>query len=148
MKLQEINSHQELEFAYPVIKELRPHLSFEDFIALFEQAMARDEYRLIGLLQDNQYVAVMGYRILFDFVHGKHLYIDDLVVISFLRSKGLGKILLDFGESEAKRLGCKTLRLCTGTDNHRGKQFYEKNCWSPRAVVYKKKVASKHAALG
>lgn len=139
MKLQEINSPHELEFSYPVIKELRPHLSFEDFVNLYEQAKVRDEYRLVGLLQNNQYVAVMGYRILFDFVHGKHLYIDDLVVSASMRSQGIGKQLLDFAEFEAKRLSCKTLRLCTGIDNKRGIQFYEKNNWNPRAMAYKKK---------
>jgi len=36
----------------------------------------------------------MGYRLLHDFVHGRHLYIDDLVVTSRLRSSGLGAELL------------------------------------------------------
>ncbi len=84
----------------------------------------------------------MGYRILFDFVHDKHLYIDDLVVASSLRSQGFGKQLLDFAEVEARRLGCRGLRLCTGVENEGGKRFYERSGWAPRALAYKKKLES------
>lgn len=136
-----------MKLAYPVIRELRPHLTFEDFVTLHAQTKARDEYQLVGLLQNNQYMAVMGYRILFDFVHGKHLYIDDLVVNASVGSQGIGKQCLDFAESEAKCLSCKTLRLCTGTDNQKGMQFYEKNSWKPRAIAYKKKLESAHGLL-
>lgn len=82
----------------------------------------------------------MGYRVLCDFVHGRHLYIDDLVTDENIRSKGYGATLLKEAEKIAQENGCTNLRLCTGIDNDRGKTFYEKNNWNLRAVVYKKKL--------
>lgn len=83
----------------------------------------------------------MGYRIITDFVHGRHLYIDDLVTSEEVRSQGHGATLLKYAEAMAKQKGCSNLRLCTGIDNEGGKRFYEKNSWNLRAVVYKKKLS-------
>lgn len=140
MKIQEITSASELALAFPLMKELRPHLEFEDFEILTTQARLQNKYCLVGILTDDRYVALMGYRILFDLVHGKHLYIDDLVVSHKSRSQGFGAQLLKYAETEAKKLQCHVMRLCTGVDNTLAMSFYEKNQWHQRAVVYKKKI--------
>jgi ribosomal protein S18 acetylase RimI-like enzyme len=82
----------------------------------------------------------MGHRVLHDFVHGKHLYIDDLVTTVSHRSKGIGALLLKRAEVDAQQLGCQSLRLCAGVSNEDGKRFYEKQQWQFRSVVYKKKL--------
>lgn len=131
----------DLERCYPVMKELRTALSFNDYMEIFEQAHAADGYEIVGIESDGEVAAVMGYRILFDYVHGKHLYIDDLVSTESQRSKGLGAQLLAYAENLAKELGCKGLRLCTGIENELGKKFYERHNWKLRAVAYKKKLS-------
>ena len=77
---------------------------------------------------------------LHDFVHGRHLYIDDLITDPRLRSRGYGAQLLRHAEELAPTLGCHNLRLCTGIENERGKGFYERAGWKLRAVVYKRKL--------
>jgi ribosomal protein S18 acetylase RimI-like enzyme len=138
MTIREILSPADLEMAFLVVKELRPLLSFSDYMSLYEDAKVRDGFKLVGLFNDNICLAVIGYRLLFDFVHGKHLYIDDLIVTSTARSQGFGRQLLDFAGREAKELDCKGLRLCVGVDNEAGKKFYERNGWNPRSIAYKK----------
>ena len=82
----------------------------------------------------------MGVRLLYDYVHLKHFYIDDLVIDENQRSNGIGAKLLQHAEELAKKEKCTGLRLCTGTENHRGIQFYEKQKWLQRALVFKKKI--------
>ena len=130
----------DLERCYPVMKELRTSLSFENYINLYEQAHAKDGYEIMALQQDRKILAVMGYRILYDYVHGKHIYIDDLVSTSTERSKGFGAQFLEYAEQIARQQGCQCLRLCTGIENELGKKFYEKSGWNLRAVAYKKKL--------
>lgn len=130
----------ELEQAYPVMKELRPHITLQNFLDIYHQSHKTTGYEIAALKVDNQILAIMGYRILFDYVHGKHCYIDDLVSSEQHRSKGFGAELLKYAEQFSKDQGCTGLRLCTGIDNERGKKFYEKNGWNLRAIVYKKKV--------
>lgn len=66
----------------------------------------------ISLDADGRCEALMGYRVLYDYVHGKHLYIDDLVVNETSRSQGYGASMLEFAEKESKRLGRSDSKGC------------------------------------
>lgn len=134
---QVLQSPEELKSVFPLMKQLREHLSEEQFVSLIGLAMKESRYQLLGFFENGKCQGLMGYRILTDLVHGRHLYIDDLVVDQNLRSKGLGAKLLSKAKDIAKSENCKRLRLCTGAENDRGKNFYERNGWKLRAVVYK-----------
>lgn len=136
-----VTNKNDLERCYPVMKELRPHLSFEDYISIYEQAHASDGYEIVAIEDKEQILALMGYRFLSDFVRGKHIYVDDLVSTEKARSQGLGAELLKFAESVAEATECRSLRLCTGIENERGVQFYDRNGWTKRAFAYTKKIA-------
>lgn len=87
----------------------------------------------------------MGYRVLWDFVRGKHIYIDDLVSTATKRSQGIGKQLLQFAEEVARSSGCKSLRLCAALENELGIKFYERNGWTKRSFAFTKKTADDDA---
>ncbi|MDZ4663078.1 MAG: GNAT family N-acetyltransferase [Pseudomonadota bacterium] len=133
----------DLERCFPIIKELRPHLNINDYFSIYEQSHKSDGYEIIATEVDGKVLAVMGYRILFDYVRGKHMYVDDLVSTENSRSRGLGAELLNYAESMAKELNCSGLRLCTGIENEGGIKFYEKNGWTKRAFAYSKKIGEK-----
>jgi len=137
--LKDIQENQ-LTDVYPLMAQLRPHLSEAQFVELFKNAQQLNGYQLLGAYMGGRCVGLLGYRILFDFVHGKHIYIDDLVVDEKVRSTGIGARLLEHSKLLAKKNGCQRLRLCTGNDNQKGMRFYERNGWEQRAVVYKSKI--------
>lgn len=138
MVIRKIENPEDLEIVFPIIKELRPHLNFSEYTSLVSEASKRDEYEMVAAYDNDHYVGAMGFRILFDFVHGKHLYVDDLIVIQSYRSRGIGARLLKYVEQIAIEKKCKGLRLCTGIDNENAKRFYERESWQLRSVVYKK----------
>ncbi|WP_413612748.1 GNAT family N-acetyltransferase [Bdellovibrio sp. HCB-110] len=135
-----VKGKTDLERCYPIMKELRPHLSFEEYIAIYNEAHIADGYEIVAIEDKGQIMAVMGYRFLSDYVRGRHVYVDDLVSTEKARSQGLGAELLKFAEEIAKASGCNTLRLCTGIENVRGVKFYERNGWTKRAFAYTKKL--------
>lgn len=139
-KLFIVNNKTDLERCYPVMKELRPHLTPQDFFSIYDQSHSADGYEIVAIEIQGEIKAVMGLRFLTDFVRGKHVYIDDLISSHSVRSMGLGAELLKFAESIAKENNCASLRLCTGIENERGMQFYEKNDWKKRAYAYTKKL--------
>lgn len=124
------------------MKELRPHLSFDEYLTIYDEAHRQNGFEIVAIEEDGQVLEVMGYRILSDYVRGRHVYVDDLVSTETVRSKGLGADLLRYAEKTARDHGCKTLRLCTGIENDRGARFYEKNGWIKRAFAYTKKLSS------
>ncbi len=135
-------SKTDLERCYPVMKELRPHLSYEDYISIYEDSHKSNGYEIVAIEEDGQILAIMGYRFLSDYVRGQHVYVDDLVTRENVRSRGLGAELLKFAENISKISGCNCLRLCTGIENELGMRFYERNGWMKRAIAYTKKLNS------
>ncbi len=132
-----LKSADELKSVFPLMKQLREHLDESQFVSLIQSAMQESKYELLGFYENGHLQGLMGYRILTDLVHGRHVYIDDLVVDEKIRSKGLGAVMLSKAKEIARQQNCKRLRLCTGAENDRGKNFYERNGWKLRAVVYK-----------
>jgi len=143
-EIRPIDLVRERDAAFLLLRELREDLTKTDFDAVLTAAGAADGYTLVGAFvgsgERKSLVGLMGYRVLTDFVHGRHLYIDDLVVTRAARSGGIGAAVLSWAEAEARRLGIRRLRLCTGVDNAAGRKFYEREGWAARALAFKKQV--------
>lgn len=143
-----LQSQEELQEGFKILRELRPHLNEEQFFdsyrAIREPIQGdyeQERYRLIGAFlpePDRGLVGLMGCRVLTDFVHGRHLYIDDLVVTEKYRSHGIGAQLLRFAQGISEQLRCSGMRLATGVQNSGGMKFYEREGWALKSVTYKK----------
>ena len=83
----------ELSVAFSVVRELRTELSEAEFKERVVAARAADGYRLWGVLHEGRLSGIMGARVLVDLVHGRHLYVDDLVVAADGPSSSIRKIL-------------------------------------------------------
>lgn len=138
MQFRELKSLEDLKIAFPLMSQLRESLGEDEFIYLVQTAKKESGYCLIGCYQDQFLIGLLGFRILTDLVHGRHFYIDDLVVDVNQRSQGIGEQILKYCEKLADENSCKKLRLCTGIQNEKGKSFYQKCGWSLKAVAYKK----------
>lgn len=76
------------------------------------------------LSQDGRPAALAGFRVQENLVHGRFLYVDDLVTRADRRSAGFGGALLDRLKREATDLGCDKLVLDTPMSNFLGHRFY------------------------
>jgi ribosomal protein S18 acetylase RimI-like enzyme len=139
-KIFQIKSQSDFVRCFSVLKELRQHLEFEEFIAIYKEANKSNGYELVAIENNGEIVAVMGYRILWDLVRGKHVYVDDLVSTAARRSQGLGEELLRYAEGVARAEGCSTLRLCAVIENERAIKFYDRLGWAKRSYAFTKKL--------
>ena len=109
---------------YELMRQLRPHLtSAEEFIERWRR-QAADGYRILALWSDRGPCALAGYRITENLVHGRFLYVDDLVADKEERSRGYGARLLEKLKADGRALGCRKLVLDTGLDNALAHRFY------------------------
>ncbi|MDX5474433.1 MAG: GNAT family N-acetyltransferase [Bacillaceae bacterium] len=120
-----LESEKELLEGYHVLKELRTSLSEIDFFKRLA-IMQKEGYKLLGLEEDGQLVAVAGIISLTNFYHGKHIYIYDLVTKSSVRSKGYGEKLLDYIIEMGKENGYENITLSSGLQREAAHRFYEK----------------------
>ena len=68
----------------------------------------------------------------------KTVYIDDICVDSLCRGKGVGTLLYNHVENEAKKKGCYNITLNVWSFNDSAMRFYEKCGMSPLKTVMEK----------
>ena len=116
-------SRKEIQRCYPVIAQLRPHLSESDFLECVER-QAGESYRLAFVEDAGRVVSVAGFRLSNSLAWGKFLYVDDLVTDERERSKGYGEELLDWLIEHAKANGCDQFHLDSGVQRFGARRFY------------------------
>ena len=109
---------------YPLMRQLRPHLQGEtEFLERWQRQSAAG-YRILAVQRAGRPVALAGCRLQENLIHGRFLYVDDLVTDAALRGSGLGERLLTRLKQEARAQGCAKLVLDTGLDNALAHRFY------------------------
>jgi GNAT superfamily N-acetyltransferase len=109
---------------FEVMLELRPSLkSAEQFLELVREQQG-EGYLLAYLEDGDDVVTVAGFRVQRMLSSGLTLYVDDLVTGAEYRSKGYGKVMLDWLVDQAKERGCDTFSLDSGTQRQEAHAFY------------------------
>lgn len=101
MEIRMIFAH-DVEAAYPVVAELRPHLDLEEFLYRFQQ-QADAGYELWGAYDGRELVGAIGLRPMMSLAWGPYLHVDDLVVTEKRRTSGIGRALLEHAEALARK---------------------------------------------
>jgi GNAT superfamily N-acetyltransferase len=111
---------------WPVMRQLRPHLDLEQYLTMVARMRRAEGFRLAAANVDGKIGAVAGYRFMEMLYCGKILFVDDLVTDEAMRSRGLGKALLDWLRREASSSGCAQLHLDSGFQRVDAHRFYER----------------------
>lgn len=111
-----------LALAEAVHVQLRPNLP-ADYAGRMAQ-IAANGGRLIAVIKDDQILGLALWRIVENTYEGRRLYVDDLVTDAAQRSKGVGKMLLDWLEARANTQGCDVLALDSGVQRALAHKFY------------------------
>eukprot|EP01037_Dinobryon_pediforme_P035809 gene35809-42411_t len=106
------------------MRQLRPLLGSKEDFAQRWRRQGEQGYRLVAIWHAGHPVALAGFRLTESLIHGRFLYVDDLVVDDDQRGGGLGAALMDWLKAEARRCGCAKLVLDTGLDNALAHRFY------------------------
>ena len=123
MTVKKIRTNRQVQACFPVLCQLRPHLTETDFVVRVRR-QEEAGFRLAAVFKGGTVCAVAGYRISECFSRGRNLYVDDLVTDEHLRSQGVGKLLLDWLIAEARRQKCKHLALDSGVQRFGAHRFY------------------------
>jgi GNAT superfamily N-acetyltransferase len=107
-----------------VIRQLQPNVPFDEYLATVKRMKQTDGYQLAALYDKDTVRAVAGYRVMEMLHYGRIMYIDDLNTDERCRSKGYGKILLDWLKVEARAQSCGQLHLNSGVQREQTHRFY------------------------
>jgi GNAT superfamily N-acetyltransferase len=133
-----------LEACYPVMAELRPHISRPEFLPLVGRLAAINNFK-VAFLDDDGIKAVAGYRVSEWLAGGRYLEIEDFVTTSAARSKGYGGALFDWLVAAAARAGCRQVRLVSNVRRVDAHRFYLRKGMNQEAHYFSINVAGPSA---
>ena len=114
----------DIDACWKVLHQLRPQLADAAELVARVQRQRAQGYRLLAAWRDGRVVGAAGYRISENLIHGRFVYVDDLVVAADDRRGGIGARLLEEVAAEARAAGCARMTLDTGLDNSFAQRFY------------------------
>jgi len=119
-----VTTDEQILAVHEVMHQLRPNIPRNEFLSTVARMRQTDGYQLAAVYDDGAIRAVAGYRVIEMLWCGKTLYVDDLNTDERFRSKGFGKVLLDWLKSEARAQGCGQLHLDSGVQREQAHKFY------------------------
>lgn len=115
---------EDISKCFNVMKQLRPHLSQEQFIESVVRMAKNHGYLLVYGEQEGEVVCVAGLRMA-EWLHtGRYLEIEDFVTSDGYRSQGIGGNLFSDIVQFARENNCNQVRLVSGLKREKAHQFY------------------------
>jgi ribosomal protein S18 acetylase RimI-like enzyme len=138
-EIRQLSLEHEVREAFPVMHQLRTHLSEDLFYELFLQ-MQKEGYTLFANYHNDKIVALAGFAMLTNLYDGKHVYLYDLITDQEERSKGYGEELLAFLESFAVQNNGNCVVLSSNVNRIDAHRFYEEKMhYEKPSYVFKKR---------
>lgn len=140
MGFHRLTSNEDFTDSFPLMHELRTHLTPETYVGLLEE-MAAEGYELWALSNDGDLKALAGIACRTNLYYGRYVWVFDLVTRASERSAGYGATLLTHVEELARRRGCDVVALSSGLERVDAHRFYEaKMGYEKTGFVFKKQL--------
>ena len=120
---------------FPVLQELYPTLTSYQY----EQEltfMLKHNYAQVAVYDGKLCVGVSGFWIGNKLWCGKYLELDNIVVSSNYRGKGVGKMIFNFLEKKAKEELCTMLSLDSYTTNYKAHRMFYNEGFVPKGFHF------------
>ncbi|TYS22871.1 GNAT family N-acetyltransferase [Bacillus subtilis] len=139
--MKQLTTKEEWAESFPVMSELRTELDEETYLQRLEACVRKESYMLFALYEDTAIRALCGALPRVSIHKGEHLWIADLVTTGPCRSKGYGKMLLDYATDWAKKAGFGSVSLSSGLQRKDAHRFYtDKMGFTIESYLFRKPV--------
>jgi len=135
MEIRLLKTKEEMLSNHELLLEVYPSLTIEDYSNELDD-MIPHNYGQAGVFINNECVGLTGFWLGTKLWCGKYLELDNVVISSKQRSKGIGNFLFEFMEDMAKQEGCTMLALDSYTSNFKAHKFFYNQGFSPRGFHF------------
>lgn len=135
MEILELTTIEDMLGTHEVLTELYPSLSLDQYREEL-RFMVQHNYSQIAVLEQQVFVGVSGLWLGNKLWCGKYLEIDNIVVSEKTRSKGVGKMMVEFIEKKARELGCNMVALDSYTTNFKAHKFFYNQGFTPKGFHF------------
>lgn len=137
LKLVELTTIPEMLAQIEVMQHLYPKLTLEKYDSYLKE-MVPHNYKQLAVFEDDICVGVTGFWTAMKLWTGKYIEIDNFIVHSDHRAKGIGKMMTDYIDTKAKAEGCNVIVLDAFTGNFTAHRFYYNQGYVPKGFHFLK----------
>ncbi|WP_400073210.1 GNAT family N-acetyltransferase [Zobellia russellii] len=128
----ELIPYDKMESVLPLIFELNQgKLSEEILKSRLKDMLAMGGYQCLGVYDKQKLIACCGIWLLQKFYKGKHLELDNVFVSEVYRSRGVGRLMMDWLSEYGKSMDCASLELNCYLHNEKGVKFWKRHGFEP-----------------
>ncbi len=120
-----------------LVKQLYPKLTLEKYQS-YLQEMIPHNYQQLAIFENDSCVGLTGFWKGTKLWSGKYIEIDNFIVHSDYRKKGVGKLMTDCIEKIANENECTMIVLDAFTGNFKAHRFYYNQGFSPKGFHFVK----------
>lgn len=127
---------------YDLICELKGEkINFEGFKKAYENKIKSKENHLILAMSQGEVIGFLSLTVYYQLHHaGKVGTIEELIVNTSLRGKGVGKMLVNNAVDYAMKNKCEIIELVSGFKREGAHKFYEKIGFTKRGYNFEMKL--------
>lgn len=137
LEIKELETLEEMLSQLPVIQHLYPALTTEKYRSMLAD-MLPNNYGQAAVFENNVCIGISGFWIGTKLWCGKYLELDNVIVHPDHRSAGAGKLLSDYLQKKAEKIGCTILVLDAYTNNFGAHRFYYNQGFGPKGFHFVK----------
>ena len=135
MIIRELKGIDEMVDQITVLNELYPDLNQEEYAADLAEMLPHN-YGQVAVFEEDECLGISGFWIGRKLWCGKYLELDNIVVCSKHRSKGVGKLIFDYLHNKAKENGCTMIALDSYTTNYKAHKMFYNEGFAPRGFHF------------
>jgi GNAT superfamily N-acetyltransferase len=139
--LKEITDLQEMLQHLSLIQQLYPHFTVSYYQNLLEK-MIPHNYSQLTVFDQDICVGISGFWLGHKLWCDQYLELDNVVVHSDYRSRGIGKLIVNYLTEKGIQEGCSMLALDSYTDNFAAHKFFYNEGFVPRGFHFIKKLSN------
>ena len=135
MIVRELKSKEEMLQQIDVLKDLYPTITLDDYSKDLDQMLPHN-YGQVGVFENDVCLGISGFWIGTKLWCGKSLELDNIVVRTEARSKGVGQLLFDYLSNKAIEENCHMMSLDSYTTNYKAHKFFYNNDFAPKGFHF------------
>jgi GNAT superfamily N-acetyltransferase len=131
----ELKGIEEMVEQITVLNELYPELNQEEYAADLAEMLPHN-YGQVAVFEGDECLGISGFWMGRKLWCGKYLELDNIVVCSKHRSKGVGKLIFDYLRNKALENGCTMMALDSYTTNYKAHKMFFNEGFAPRGFHF------------
>lgn len=137
IQVKEITTKVEMLQQMELIQQMYPHYTLEKYEALLNEMLPL-QYKQVLVIDNEVCIGLAGFWIATKLWSGKYLELDNVIVHTAHRSKGVGEQIVKYLNEKAMATNCNVVVLDAYTSNYRAQKFFFNQGFVPQGFHFVK----------